>query len=260
MVVESPLTIVTAYYNIKSKFPSDNYIKWMSYFLKNVDKPLYIYTDEQSKQIIRDMRHKFMDKTIIEVLPIEKFLVSKYKWDKHHNIDPEKNIHTIPLYKIWNEKFNFVQKVIDKNPFNSKWFMWSDIGCFRCGTTFEYLQEKYIPKWPSMNKINNLPHKLTLIIIDKNFSNNPEYKLMDNGLTSNHITDKKTISGSQFIAPKDIFTKFHKRYYQLLDQYMKIDRFAGKDQSIMANMFMLYEGDIFSIESKQFFHLQKYLL
>ena len=46
-------------------------------------------------------------------------------------MDPEKSIHSPNLYKIGNEKSNWLKRASVLNPFHSNFFAWVDIGYFR---------------------------------------------------------------------------------------------------------------------------------
>ena len=50
-IIHSMLTLVTCWYNVKAKFPSETYQTWISNFIMNVNKfNLVIFTDEKSKK------------------------------------------------------------------------------------------------------------------------------------------------------------------------------------------------------------------
>ena len=73
----SNITIVTAYYNIKSKFPSSTYLSWMENFLK-IPCNLVIFTDNTSYEIIKNFRIGLENKTRIIVKNIEDFFNYQY--------------------------------------------------------------------------------------------------------------------------------------------------------------------------------------
>ena len=65
--------------------------------------------------------------------------------------DPEKNIHNPNLYVIWNIKPHVTDKIATKSPFNSSFFLYTDIVAFR---------EEIIPDWPDNNFIELFGFKL----------------------------------------------------------------------------------------------------
>ena len=73
----SNITIVTAYYNIKSKFPNSTYLSWMENFLK-IPCNLVIFTDNTSYEIIKNFRIGLENKTHIIVKNIEDFFNYQY--------------------------------------------------------------------------------------------------------------------------------------------------------------------------------------
>ena len=59
------LSLVTCYYNIKSKQPHSQYLEWMGNLLKNINIPLIVYCDSSSKNSIEDIikvnKNKFIN-------------------------------------------------------------------------------------------------------------------------------------------------------------------------------------------------------
>ena len=53
------------------------------------------------------------------------------------------------------------------------------------------------------------------------------------------LLTENRVGGGIICAHKDIFEKWYSYYYQLLEYFIKINRFIGKDQSIMATLCIL---------------------
>ena len=159
---DSKITIVTAYYQIKSKFSNETYLSWMSNFLK-IPCNLVIFTDDNSYETIFNMRkgNNLEHKTHIIVKKLEEWYNYKFLdyYRYCHTIDIENNSHTPELYMLWNEKSYFVKEIIEKNPFNSEWFFWTDIGCVR---DIKMLNKIYT--YPNDDKIINLDFKKKIYI------------------------------------------------------------------------------------------------
>lgn len=256
-------TIVTAYFKIPSKYTTNSYDGWITNFLTTVDNEMVIFCDKVSFDFILNLRKPFANKTRIVIIELEDLYCSqphflKY-WEKDIKRDVENRIHNINLYIIWNEKAMFVGKVIKANPFNTDFFMWCDIGCFR------YKEELHLFKneFPSKNFLESAEKDKMYFINISPFQKN-DYEILPNGLTNqfNHVN---RIGGTMFIGHKDIFQKYIEMYYSYMNTYMNNDYFTGKDQNIMATMYILHP-DLFRLvkpidgEGNPWFYLQRFFL
>ena len=131
MSVTTPITVVTAYYEIKSKFTPEKYWQWINNFCNNPFS-VVIFTSENLVERFNTFRRKYSDKTKIVSIPFEELYHYKFKniYEEHRKKDTESK-HTSDLYIIWAEKIKFVMRAIELNPFNSNNFIWCDIGAFR---------------------------------------------------------------------------------------------------------------------------------
>lgn len=235
--MENYTTIVTGYFKIKSKFPHNQYIEWMENMLKNIATPMVIFTDKETENIITQLRKPHLQNTKIIITSINEFYCYKWikLWQKHHNLDPEKNIHSPELYMIWAEKTEMVRKAIELNPFNSEFYLWCDIGCFRNRTHLGDLNPLDCINWPTETKVKSL--KNNKVYFDKTGFINPCYGiLLENGVTLHPLTNVLATVGGLFILHKNMISIWHNEYYSMLQNYFNINRFAGKDQTIMANI------------------------
>lgn len=208
------ITVVTAYFNLsQSKFNHEQYIKWIENFMQ-IKSNVIIFTDTD----LLEYRPKDLwDKTYIVKTTFNNFLTKKYNWEKHYAMDHEK-YHNIYLYMIWNEKSNFLKRAIDLNPFESEYFYWTDIGAFR---------EKPIPEYPKrcVDKIillNIMPFK---------------QEELKEGI-DNRFQYVNRIGGGIFGGHKNNCLIWCEKYYQMLDLFFEKNIFAGKDQSIMAFVYI----------------------
>lgn len=251
-------TIVTAYYRFTSKHTHDKYEKWMDNFLKFVATPIVVFSDENSSKYVFERRGNLPMRLIIK--PISEWYVYKYLelWKKHLLMDHE-HYHNINLYMIWNEKTNFVKEAIDKNYFNTEYFLWCDVGCFRFDQQKRMIPYSY---WPHVNRFKK--DKLTVLSVVP--FNRDEKIILGNGLTPSFKYVNR-IGGTMFGGHKDVVMKWHKLYYDHLELYFQHNYFAGKDQSVMATVVVKYP-ELFDVvqsppgfvEDKQWFYLQPYLL
>ncbi|KAK9759598.1 hypothetical protein K7432_017237 [Basidiobolus ranarum] len=102
-------TLVSAYFPLTaSKHSSDEYKKWLSNFLSNVNTPMVIYTTPQFAPTIQELRGDFP--TIIRTQYESPFNVTPLQGleeiynGKQHDLDREKAYHNGNLYAIWNSK------------------------------------------------------------------------------------------------------------------------------------------------------------
>ena len=132
---KEPSTVVSAYYEMKSKYNPERYRGWIRLFLESVDCYMIFYTDAALAPFIEDCRKGKEDRTRVVILPREEWTANTAFppgfWEKQHAIDPEKDIHSFELYKVWYEKKEFVKRAIALNPFGHSTFVWTDAGIMR---------------------------------------------------------------------------------------------------------------------------------
>ena len=210
------VTLVSAYYIMKSKFTVSKYETWIKNFMTIKSNKL-IFTDSNS---IKHIKKYDTCNTQYIILDINDFLVSKYdsQWPLHHQMDHEKN-HSIDLYKIWAEKSNFLLHAINKNLYNTDYFVWCDIGCFRNPKRMKEFQY-----WPQSKNIKNI-----VFLQLKDFTKNEKQNIY----TLDERFRKEVRIGGGIIAGniKNI-KKWHTLYYNNMDEFFKHNIFAGKDQNI----------------------------
>jgi hypothetical protein len=218
-MIDPNITIVTAYYQIKSKFPVSKYEGWIQNFMK-IRSNKIIFTNAQSIDSVKKYDDgKCQNKYII--MEIRDFLTSQYDthWQKHAEMDHEQT-HTVQLYKIWAEKTNFLLKASSIDPFNTHNFVWCDIGCFRNPSRIHEFLE-----WPKSTKVKD---KIIFLEIQKFLEREKtNIKSIDNRFK--HVN---RIGGGIFAGNKVSIPKWHKVYYDLLGEFFRKNIFAGKDQNI----------------------------
>ena len=150
--IKDDLTLVSAYYKIKSKHLHEEYLTWLSNLVR-LNKSFVFFTNKEFMPLLKKIRpNEYHYKTVFIELEMEKFYSYKkfYKdFNQSFYIDIESIIHTVPLYIIWAEKCMFLKKAIFHNYFNSKCFYWIDAGYFR---DTENDMQKYLYNWPSTKK------------------------------------------------------------------------------------------------------------
>jgi hypothetical protein len=220
-------TIVTCYYLLdKSKHSPSEYKIWINNFISNLKNAnIIIFTCNKDRSQIDDIvkKNSSINYHIIEK-EIKDLMVSiKYSdiWENQYKIDPTPNCgRGIDCYKIWNNKFSFLKKAIEINPFNSDKFIWNDIGNVRNSNVFKYLND-----YPSEKNISN--DKLDIVLLNS-FNDNTQL------IFQNEIH----FSGSMFGAHKNVILQLEKLYYIYFEIYIKKNKFIGCDQQIISSLYL----------------------
>lgn len=229
-------TIVTAYYEFpKKKHTSNSYLEWITNFLPIVDSFMIIFTDEQSYEKLYKLRSRYLEKTAIIIKPLEQLYCYKFidYWDKDFERDHER-IHHQNLYIIWNEKSMFMLHALKINPFNTDYYAWTDIGMVR---DIDYIS--YISKYPNKDIIKTLKKDKIYLL---NLNDFTEKELTYN--TPNELyryEHNVRIGGGIILGHKDIIPVWTNEYYKMMFEFMQHNYFAGKDQSIMSNVYLKYK-------------------
>jgi hypothetical protein len=151
-------TIVTAFYNIRALengSPEDNrqmdkYLQIAEKFMMKLPYPLMIFIDPEDAilyEFITEKRQKYLDKTFIYQ---ERFQDTYFYKDlaKIRELQQQYYIyngdlkHETPLYVILNNnKFHFIERAIESNPFQSSHFVWMDLGINHVARNTERIHE-----------------------------------------------------------------------------------------------------------------------
>jgi hypothetical protein len=190
------MAVVTAYYPVKTgKHTTKDYDNWISNFFSCVTCPVILFCDENFKQVPKN-NVKYV------VRPFNSFKLMqepwKSRWEKWHETDHEKNIHSPDLYAIWGAKQEFVQEAMKISDFDT--YIWCDIGCFRNTRNGSF---KNVQKFIQASKITCL-----------NVSNLP-------GIT------EKVIGGGVLAGDRNAWNMFTNLYLNELEKDIH-----GKDQII----------------------------
>jgi hypothetical protein len=229
-------TIVTAYFKLNiSKASDDQYKVWMKNMLL-IQNPMVIFCDSKSQAFIEELRKQTdpsFTNTRIIICNFTDFYSYKYAdiFVQHYSKDIEKRVgHNVFLYMIWAEKSHFLKRAIELNPFKSEYFLWTDIGCFRRENT------RFI-NWPSAERITSLPKDKVLLLSIIPFTQTELACTRLDDLPSFQFQNR--ISAPIFGGTKDVLLRWHDKYYEMLEYFISIDRFIGKDQSIMNSVYLM---------------------
>ena len=250
------ITLVTAYYPMQSKYPQQNYIKWINLTLQ-VNCSMIIFSNKEFIEKIKEIRPTYLhNKTIFIELEMKDFYsYKKYinEFNKTYNIDPEKSYHSVPLYLVWAEKCSFLKKAILNNYFDSTCFYWIDAGYFRA----EEEIGNFVNNWPSPKKCYE-DKRVILAQIRKIPEN--EKNLLLNFDENTHILFqfKTNVGAGIFGGYFENVLKFINFYYEAIEIFVSKKLFIGKEQNIFTYV-ALSHPDIINFIPGYYYILKSYL-
>jgi hypothetical protein len=167
-------TIVTCFYDIRGKYQTETngngnvknkntYFDLANEFILKLPYPLIIYTDEHELlSYIIEKRQKYLNLTKIIFIPFETTYYYQYMNQLYDNKQKfqilNENIHkdTVPYMILNYNKFFFIERTIELNPFLSTHFVWIDFGINHVAKNTEEIH----------NWITNIPDKIKQICIN----------------------------------------------------------------------------------------------
>ena len=234
------VTLVTSYFNIVSKFNDNVYKKWMKNFLL-LDENMVIFTDLESFNYINDIRPESC-RTHIIITSICEFETYKYidYWKYCQSIDAESH-PSVELYMIWSEKTYFIQKAINDNIFNSKWFFWIDIGSIRNKDMLPRIK-KFSPKNLPSNKV--VLSQVCYDYVDKTVNKDGISLTLQNKSPCQSCNVVNFIQGGFFGGSVESLKIWERLFTEELRLFVNTGTFGGKDQYIYNNIFIKYPDNI----------------
>ena len=218
---EKKPTVVTAYYQIKSKYSVEKYDTWMKNFLK-IPFNLVVYTDNQSAPKIQKDRGDLPIKMVIK--DFNQLYHYKF-YDKYQKMyaDDVNQKHSPELYIVWADKVKFVNDAIEKNYYNSDFFVWCDIGTMR----FPEYQNPNFPQTKYM-----LHNKVSFAILKSFDTEERKNKLMKN--------DVVRAAGNIQIGDRTSWKLYNIIWDKTVSQMMSANIDTSNDQRVMGNIALRY--------------------
>ena len=95
-IEKGEITLVSAFYEIKSKFPSGTYYEWMKNYL-SLPTQMVIFTDSKSEVYIKELRANNQNKTVIIIQELNgtKMYKNIEYWNYCYEIDTEKYLEAM---------------------------------------------------------------------------------------------------------------------------------------------------------------------
>lgn len=239
------LTLITCWYNVKSKFNASQYDEWignMIAVLNNVN--VVIYSNDESYHILTThITNKPNIKLVIK--PMESFHTYKYKnnWIKNHEksgLELHNNIDW-RLNMLWSEKVFFIEDAISNGYFNTEYYGWCDIGYFR--NRIIDLHTSLLVGWPNTNKINSMSNHIHYGCVQ---NNRDIYTQLVNDVRKHYNQNEKChpvkrlldvcFAGGFFIANRRLIHIYSKLYEEKLRYYFDNDYVIKDDQTIIMDI------------------------
>jgi len=149
-------------------------------------------------------------------------LLNDSGWEVQESLDPELEVgHSRELYWIWNEKSAMLKYVSETNPFSSEYFAWLDIGAIRHS------------RWNGRVLMQNLPEEAGILLLQVGEFEDSELVLKD-GLSHSDFFQKNRIGGGMIGGSAESVRIWADLFYKTIKRYFSLNRFGGKDQSVMA--------------------------
>jgi hypothetical protein len=231
----SETTVVTAFYPLKkSKHDLGKYRAWIQNFCQ-IPCTMVIFTTETYALEIYQWRKEFLEKTKVIVRDFDTFAMTCPSmmafWEKQHENDPEKHIHNPDLYAVWALKQEWVRIAVNANTFQSKWFIWCDMGIQR----YSKMQPFYMTFPDEVSRL--CPEgRLSFLEVDKI----PESFVRDWEEEKPMMTPvpNVTLGGGCMVGDAQAWTEFGEVYKDMLKEFALRGWFAGKDQIVYFTILM----------------------
>ena len=246
-------TIVTAYFEVnKSKqrnlgYKDESiYKEWMKGIL-SYNGPMIIFSDKKNSNYIESLRGSLPTKMIIkEIAELETYkYYGNFNHEKGNYIEYLKDLDYNELYIIYNSRVSLVKEASILNPFNTKYFLWYDIGYLR--------NNQVLPKeWPNEDKLKIMDDKLLFYTISlKDIRCKSDY--IDNHDYYSNPSNGISITGGFFGGTKKNILKLYDLYYKTLNELKNNGHFIGNDQTIYGKVYC-DNSDLFTLIEKGTIH------
>ena len=240
-------TVVTAWYRISSKFPSQTYKEWMKNFFR-LGCRFIVFTDARSREDLPEESNCIK----IFIKEMSNFQTSEWDpfWEFCESIDIEKKTgvnHTKELYKVWNEKPFFMTEAAEKNPHDSEWFCWCDIGCVR--------NKDILPKsigFPNA-VLNGVPRDRILFSMVGTPTQRDSHiidgisEIFLNKSPNTSADPVIRVQGGFFAGMRPMLLQYATIWRNEINIWQARKNFAGKDQYLMYNLVLKSQGAFFAL-------------
>lgn len=238
------VTVVSAFYIMKSHHTFDEYKIWLRLFLENIPCNLIFYTEEALVPFIRECRRAYEDNTDVIVIPKHEWIANKRfpktAWEDLLKLDTSEN--STDFYKIHYEKKEFIRRAIAANPFGDKNYMWVNAGICKSPDIINLIK-----RFPISSRIPT--NKIMLYNITP-FDYNDEKPRVYGSEVILGVRNKNRICSNIMAGPADRWLEFFNLYDSTIGKFIRAKLFWGLDQSILACLVVENKINISLIEYK----------
>lgn len=231
----SETTVVSAFYPLEqSRYDIGKYRAWIQNFCK-IPAAMVIYTTETYALEMHQWRREFLDKTKIHVRSFDSFAMGCQAmmdlWRDQWLKDPEKQNHSPELYAVWAMKQEFVRVALTANTFQSRWFVWCDIGIQRYSTL-----QKYYMTFPSEVPRLCAPGRMTFLEV----ATIPECYIDDwrEGKPMVYPIPPVTLGAGCIAGDAEAWNEFGEAYKDMLKEFILRGWFPGKESDVFFAILM----------------------
>jgi hypothetical protein len=226
-------TVITAFYPLKkSRHSIGNYRAWIQNFCK-IPCSLIIFTTEEYALEFYQWRRNYLDSTHIIVRHFDSFAMTcpsmlKF-WEQQEFLDPEDG--SSEFYAICALKQEFVRIAINQNRFQSKWFIWCDIGIHRY-----YKLHNFYSSFPSDVERLCVPGRMTFLEVDK-----ISQKILDDwdeSKPTEYPLPEIALGSGCIVGDAQAWLEFGDAYKNMLKEFALRGLFAGKETNIFFAILM----------------------
>jgi hypothetical protein len=238
-MISSETTIVSCYYPLsKSKHSFQEYIVWIFHFLSYVDTSIILFTDENMAEILEGLRTQagLIDRFYLIKKPFHELKFTDAIWFEHWTnqlqITNWPALHTVPLFIIWANKSFFVEEAIRINPFQSNYFTWCDIGCWRHPEIAKICGKG----WPDIKKITpNQLHIISMASVEDFLEKLTTKKswTQEEVIVELPIGYTVFLGGTILLGDREAWGAFIPAFETTLNLFIKNNFFAGDDQHVI---------------------------
>lgn len=171
-LVDKLPTIITCFFDIRTKEgnrETSGFKPISEYFrlckdLMELEVPMVIFTEESLSHQITELRKQFEEITKINVIKVEELwgyallerLTRNMEIYQISNINKKKDT---PLYiTLTNSKYDFIEKVLKDNPFNTERYIWIDFGICHVAKNFNSIRRWICNIGPKVRKLEITPY------------------------------------------------------------------------------------------------------
>ena len=239
------VTVVSAFYIMKSRYTLDEYKARIRVFLENIPCNLIFYTEESLVPFIRECRRAYEDNTDVIVIPKHEWIANKRfpktVWEELVKLDSSEN--PTDLYKIHYEKKEFIKRAIAANPFGDRNYMWVNAGICKSPAIVNLIKNNF----PVSSRI---PTDKVMLYNITPFDYSDEKVRVYGAEVILGVRNKNRICSNIMAGSKERWLEFCSLYDTTIGKFIRAKLFWGLDQPLLACLTVENKINVSLIEYK----------